>query len=427
MAKVRAPARIGLARTYLLFFFATVAVNLVLLIFCTVFDQRGNFFLAAASNMLVAVLVRNEVFLNSLYFVLVRSFRSPRVSTAIKNDVTAGLLYIGGVHAGCGAAAVIWLAAAFLNSLSEASGPRHWAVIALSSALLLQVFGVCILAIPSIRREKHNLFEYTHRFLGWSALLVFWAITLVSIHWPTPQAIKGKLSLELASKSPSFWLTIIVTCLILSPWLVVRKVRVRSRVRSPQVIEIEFPGASAVGSFGRISRHLLSDWHSFALVPKVGLVASHTMLISRAGDFTSELIVAPPAALYVRKVSYPGLPYCVPLYQRSVIIASGAGMAPYVSLLSMEPPGKQRLIWIGRSFRESFGDTLCDAIFEWPDVVLVDTTRSGRPDLVALAVGNYRSFGAEVVFVGSNPEATRQIVSGCHALGIPAFGPSWDS
>jgi DNA-binding transcriptional LysR family regulator len=48
-------------------------------------------------------------------------------------------------------------------------------------------------------------------------------------------------------------------------------------------------------------------------------------------------------------------------------------------------------------------------------------------DMIALAVDNYRSFGADAVFVGSNPEGTRQIVSGCRALGIPAFGPSWDS
>jgi hypothetical protein len=44
-----------------------------------------------------------------------------------------------------------------------------------------------------------------------------------------------------------------------------------------------------------------------------------------------------------------------------------------------------------------------------------------------LAVDNYRSFGADAVFIGSNPQGTGQILSGCHALGIPAFGPSWDS
>jgi ferredoxin-NADP reductase len=115
------------------------------------------------------------------------------------------------------------------------------------------------------------------------------------------------------------------------------------------------------------------------------------------------------------------------MYRRSIIIASGAGMAPYVSMLSDLPDGRHRLIWIGRSFRECFGDEFCNKIFRWPDLLLVDTASSGRPNLVSLAVDNYRSFGADAVFIGSNPQGTSQILSGCHALGIPAFGPSWDS
>jgi hypothetical protein len=115
------------------------------------------------------------------------------------------------------------------------------------------------------------------------------------------------------------------------------------------------------------------------------------------------------------------------MYQRSIIIATGAGMAPYLSLRSVLPRGSTRLIWVGRSFRESFGNKLCEIALKWPDLVLVDTANSGRLDMIALAVDNYRSFGADAVFVGSNPEGTKQIVSGCRALGIPVFGPSWDS
>ena len=72
-------------------------------------------------------------------------------------------------------------------------------------------------------------------------------------------------------------------------------------------------------------------------------------------------------------------------------------------------------------------EDFCDMVFAWPDLILIDTTKVERPDLPVLAAENYRSFGADAVFVGSNPEGTRQIVSGCRELGIPAFGPSWDS
>jgi hypothetical protein len=204
-------------------------------------------------------------------------------------------------------------------------------------------------------------------------------------------------------------------------------VQVQARVQSRAVIEITFPGVSEPGMFGRISRHALADWHAFALFSEERKAVSHMMVISGLGDFTKGLITTPPATLYVRMLKFPGLPYCVPMYRRSIIIATGAGMVPYLSLLAVLPRGSHRLIWIGRSFRECFGNNLCDFVFRWPDLVLVDTTSGARPDMTALAVDHYRSFEADAVFVGSNPEGTRQIVSGCRALGIPAFGPSWDS
>jgi len=250
---------------------------------------------------------------------------------------------------------------------------------------------------------------------------------LLRISRPTIPTAGGQFSLTPLLGSRELWLTVLASILIISPWLSVRKVKVCSRVRSPTVIEITFLAGSGVGRFGRIARHALSDWHSFAVVPDGSPSTSHKMLICRAGDFTAELINTPPTTLYVRKVGYPGLPYCVWMYQRVVIIASGAGVAPYVSMLSKQYHGRCRLIWIGRSFRTTFGDDFCDRVLEWPDLLLVDTTDGGRPDLVSLAVDNYHGFGADAVFIGSNPIGTRQILSGCRRLGIPAFGPSWDS
>jgi hypothetical protein len=38
-----------------------------------------------------------------------------------------------------------------------------------------------------------------------------------------------------------------------------------------------------------------------------------------------------------------------------------------------------------------------------------------------------RRWGSEVVVVTSNPEGSRDVVTGCNEAGIPAFGPIWDS
>jgi hypothetical protein len=417
-----------LTGTYFAFLTAILLINLYLAYYNFVLSPPTNanfsaFF--ATANILIAVLVRNEIFLNVLYRVLVKACRPLHVPVAVKNSVTLGLLHIGGIHAGCATASLIWLAVGLFHLLSESSANKYWAFLSLSVSIIILLAAMCIMALPMIRDRNHDLFEYIHRFFGWSALLMLWADVLLTISL-LPQTVEAGLLLS-AIRSMNFWLTALITALILSPWLTVRKVRVQAQVSSQAVIEVTFPGVSAPGMFGRISRHALADWHAFALVSGEQRAVSHMMVISGVGDFTKGLIATPPAALYVRKIKFPGLPYCVPMYRRSIIIATGAGMAPYLSLLLVLPHGSHQLIWIGRSFREYFGNDLCDLVFRWPDLVLVDTTNGGRPDMTALAVDSYRSFRADAVFVGSNPEGTRQIVSGCRALGIPAFGPSWDS
>jgi hypothetical protein len=376
-------------------------------------------------NIFTAILVRNETFLNVLYRVLVKSCCPLQIPVAVKNAVTSGLLHIGGFHAGFAAASLIWLALAVFHLSSESREHNHWALLPVASIIVMLLAVMYVMALPIIRDRHHDLFECIHRFFGWTALLLLWVNVLLATSW-LPRGGETKLPLS-AMESMSFWLTVLIAVLILSPWLTVRKVRVQALVLSNSVIEITFAGASEPGMFGRISHHALIDWHAFALVSGGKGVVYHSMIISGVGDFTKGLIATPPVKLYVRKLKFPGLPYCVPMYQRSIIIATGAGMAPYLALLLVLPHGSHRLVWVGRAFREYFGEGLCDRVFRWPDLVLVDTTIDGRPDLTALAVDDYRSFGADAVFVGSNPEGTRQIVSGCRDLGIPAFGPSWDS
>jgi hypothetical protein len=419
-----------LSGTYLVLFTTALLVNLYVLghylVFSSLKDPNFPAFLATV-DIFVAILVRNEIFLNVLYRVVVKACcRCPlQVPVAIKNGVTSGLLHIGGIHSGCAVASLVWLVVGVFDLLSTGSGDKHWVSLTLLSVIMLLLTTMCIMALPIIRNKYHDLFEYTHRFFGWSALLLLWGNVLLTISWSTQTAETGLLVATI--KSINLWLAVLIAALILSPWLTVRKVQVQARVQSRAIIEITFPGVSGPGMFGRISRHALAGWHAFAIVSEERRAVSHMMVISGVGDFTKGLITTPPVTLYVRKIKFPGLPYCVPMYRRSIIIATGAGMVPYLSLLPVLPRGSHRLIWIGRSFRECFGDNLCDMAFRWPDLVLVDTTNGTRPDMTALAVDHYRSFGADAVFVGSNPEGTRRIVSGCRALGIPAFGPSWDS
>ena len=147
MSETEAPTGIHVSRTYVSLFLGTVSVSVALLAYCSLFTDRRSFPLIATISILVAVAVRNELFLNALYSVLVGSFHSPRVPIPIKNRVTSGLLYLGGVHAGCGVASLMWLAAALEDLLARTPEHRPWPTIPLVGTLLVQLFSMCAVAI----------------------------------------------------------------------------------------------------------------------------------------------------------------------------------------------------------------------------------------------------------------------------------------
>jgi hypothetical protein len=120
--------------------------------------------------------------------------------------------------------------------------------------------------------------------------------------------------------------------------------------RASTIIEITFPGGSQPGTFGRISHRALSDWHAFALISQGTIAKFHMMVISGVGDFTKGLIAKPPPTLYVRRLKFPGLPYCVSMYQRSIIIATGAGMA---TCLKADGKTSESSIWYSLATRAS--------------------------------------------------------------------------
>lgn len=87
-----------------------------------------------------------------------------------------------------------------------------------------------------------------------------------------------------------------------------------------------------------------------------------------------------------------------------------------------------RLVWSTRDPRATCGDALVDEVLAaQPDAVIWDTTRHGKPDLVALADQAYRDFDAEAVLIVSNKPATMHLVHAFEGRGIPAVGPIFDS
>jgi hypothetical protein len=133
---------------------------------------------------------------------------------------------------------LVWLVVGVFDLLSTGSGDKHWVSLTLLSVIMLLLTMMCIMALPIIRNKYHDLFEYTHRFFGWSALLLLWGNVLLTISWSTQTAETGLLVATI--KSINLWLAVLIAALILSPWLTVRKVQVQARVQSRAIIEITF-------------------------------------------------------------------------------------------------------------------------------------------------------------------------------------------
>jgi hypothetical protein len=115
------------------------------------------------------------------------------------------------------------------------------------------------------------------------------------------------------------------------------------------------------------------------------------------------------------------------LYKRVVYVVTGSGIGPCLGqILAARVPA--RLVWSTRSPRDTYGDGLVDEVERAePGAVIWDTSHRGKPDLVQLAREAYEDFDAEAVFVVSNQPTTQRLVHGMERMGIPAFGPIWDS
>ena len=126
------------------------------------------------------------------------------------------------------------------------------------------------------------------------------------------------------------------------------------------------PGA---GSFTRLSDSPWTEWHSFATIPEPQK-HGYSLIVSRAGDWTSKIISNPPRELWVRGVPTFGVLKIVPMFRRIVLVATGSGIAPCTPAV-LEQRIPIRLLWTAPSVRKTFGDKLVDSLLAAnPDTVV---------------------------------------------------------
>ncbi len=376
------------------------------------------------ANIALAILIRQQYVINFLFKVAT----SVPTSWPLAVRWTLGKVYhFGGLHVGGAVVGTMWfaifvasLAYQWLNGLPGASP----AILIVTSLLLAILIFMIAMSMPKMRARHHDGFELTHRFGGWAALLLFWIQTILFINLQ-----RGDVALSMAIlTAPTVWVLCLVTFSIALPWLRLHKVPVEIETPSNHVAlsKFDYGVTPFAGSSTTISRNPLIEWHAFANVPSPN-AEGFRLTISRAGDWTGDLIDDKPSHVWVKGIPTAGVGNIDKLFKRVVWVATGSGIGPCLPhLLAGDTPS--RLVWSTRTPRATYGDALVDEIIAvQPDAIIWDTNENGRPDLVKLAYRAYEEFDAEAVICISNKKLTWQVVYGMESRGIPAYGAIWDS
>lgn len=387
--------------------------------------------LAVTVNITAAVLIRQELVVNMLFAIF---GKCPHWVPLRIRRLAAKIYHLGGVHSGAAVAATVWYTLLNVIILKEylrkqvARVDGQFTVAIITFVIDVLLITMVVLALPKLRAKFHNMFEAVHRFAGWTAVALSW-VQLFLLADAQRKAQTPMLSLgAMVYQSPILYLLIIVTISLILPWLRLRKVAVVAEPLSSHAIRLHFgytnlPLCAAL----RFSHNPLKEWHSFAGIPE-GDGIGFSIIVSKAGDWTSQLISAPPTSIWVRGIPARGVLHIAPIFQSLILIATGSGIGPILSLLTARGI-RCRILWSTkdpvRTYRQRILD---DVLIADPEAIIVNTSsRQSRPDLVQQAHDLYKSFKAEAIFVISNPTVTRKVVFGLESRGIPTFAPIFDS
>ncbi|EEB99599.1 hypothetical protein MPER_00691, partial [Moniliophthora perniciosa FA553] len=135
----------------------------------------------------------------------------------------------------------------------------------------------------------------------------------------------------------------------------------------------------------KMSNKPLVEWHAFATIPEEdanGKPDGFSVIVSNAGDWTSEAIRNPPKKLWIRGAPLYGLLYTSKLFKRIVVVATGSGIGPMLSLFHADVTPR-RIFWSTPNPEITYGETVMNAVTKAdPNAIIWDTRKEGRPDMV---------------------------------------------
>ncbi|OJJ50998.1 hypothetical protein ASPZODRAFT_126985 [Penicilliopsis zonata CBS 506.65] len=414
---------------------------------------------AAAANLLVCGLARHPHVVNAVYSVL---SAVPRRAPLRLRHLVAKTYHYGGVHSGCGVASFLWyvgFTAILTTQYLQNTLAVSVAVVVVTYLILVALLAIILAAYPGLRSKRHNVFEFTHRFLGWTVVALFVVLLLLFAHEYTGSSSSDSGKNEGEGKNegknhmgdfllhlPAFWFLILAVLAIVHPWLLLRKVQVRAEYLSQHAVRLHFNHTSTGFAKGiSVSNHPLRDWHAFATFPDLDdqpegdddeeeeedKNKKFSCLVSRAGDWTTSTIGTPPRTLWKRGTMLYGFAHLMKMYERVLLITTGSGIGPCLAFLGASERERPllRVVWQTRAPLVTYGPKILDLVHRLDsNPVIIDSDRKGkRVDVLPLARKLISQFDADAVCVISNPRLTRKIVFELEATGVAAYGPIFDS
>ncbi|KAJ3800266.1 hypothetical protein GGU11DRAFT_420108 [Lentinula aff. detonsa] len=413
--------------TYRKFFTLTVILNVIGLVLGAsgVWNYPRHYTSAfILGNLQTALLVRNELFGRFLYL-FVNTLFAKWTPLSFRLACTSVLQHLGGIHSGCATSGFMWLIfRVVINFMNHKN--THDAVLVMGVVTNLAIAISILSAFPWVRNTHHNVFERHHRFIGWLGLICTWVFIVLGDTYDLNTHTWNPNGVHLI-KQQDFWFAIMMTFLILWPWLTIRSVKVDVEIPSPKVAVLRFERGMQQGLLARISRSSIMEYHAFGIISE-GVNAKHHYLICGVqGDFTKGLIQNPPTHIWTRQLKFAGVSNTSTLYKRGIRVCTGTGLGAALSTCLQSP--NWYLIWIGSDQEKTFGPTIAGLIHNNLEgrVTLWDSKqRGGRPDTMKLIKEVYASWNAEIVFITSNWIGNKEMMEGCKEAGIPAFGTLWD-
>lgn len=375
-------------------------------------------------NLLMAVLMRNELFLRSLYTIAIYGLRS-WAPVCLKVAVTSILQHVGGIHSGCAVSGFGWLLYKIVDILIHRS-IQHSSVLATGIITNVAVMVSILSAFPWVRNTHHNVFERHHRFIGWLGLASTWVFVVLGNSYDIKTGV-WDANANILISTQEFWFAAFMTVFILIPWLTLRRVPVDVEIPSPKVAVLRFRRGMQQGLLGRISRTSTLEYHAFGIISEGRKAKYHYMICGVQGDFTKGIVTNPPKMVWTREMKFAGVGHASAMFKRGIRICTGTGIGAALSTCIQSP--NWFLIWIGSDQEKTFGPTITGLIYDNvpPERrILWDSKKRGRPDTVALLKEIYVSFQAEVIFITSNKRGNDEMIQGCRANNLNVFGTLWD-